>query len=137
MRKLLLIAVLFCSLSYTNTAAAQDAMLGEVKLFAGTFAPRGWAFCEGQLLPISSYSALFSILGTTYGGDGRTNFALPDLRGRVPVSPGTGPGLETVRLGQKNGGKLTGDGGQSDTKTQPTLGMHYIIALTGVYPSRS
>ncbi|MFY7671342.1 phage tail protein [Tenacibaculum sp. MEBiC06402] len=72
-------------------------------MFAGNFAPRGWAFCDGQLLPISQYSALFSILGTTYGGDGRTTFALPDFRSRTPIHEGTGPGLPTYRLGQKVG----------------------------------
>lgn len=77
--------------------------IGEVALFGGNFAPRGWALCEGQLLPISQYSALFSILGTTYGGDGRTTFALPDLRGRQAVHAGTGPGLSDIRLGQKGG----------------------------------
>jgi microcystin-dependent protein len=76
-------------------------------MFAGNFAPRGWAFCDGQLLAISSNTALFSILGTTYGGDGRTTFALPDLRGRVPVHPGTGPGLPTVRLGERGGAAAT------------------------------
>nr|WP_313791253.1 tail fiber protein [Lacinutrix neustonica] len=72
-------------------------------MFGGNFAPRGWAFCDGQLLPISSNSALFSILGTTYGGDGRTTFALPDLRGRVPLGPRTGAGLSTYREGQRSG----------------------------------
>jgi len=80
-----------------------DPFLGEIIMFAGNFAPRGWALCEGQLLPISQYSALFSILGTTYGGDGRTTFALPDLRGRAPIAPGTGPGLSTRKLGQRGG----------------------------------
>ena len=72
-------------------------------MFGGNFAPRGWAFCDGQLLPISQNSALFSILGTVYGGDGRTTFALPDLRGRFPLHPGNGPGLPAYRLGQKGG----------------------------------
>ncbi|WP_459211232.1 phage tail protein [Aquimarina rhabdastrellae] len=80
-----------------------EGMIGEVRLFAGNFAPRTWAFCEGQLLAISSNTALFSILGTIYGGDGRTSFALPDLRGRVPIGPGTGPGLSTYREGQRGG----------------------------------
>lgn len=80
-----------------------DPFLGQVILFAGNFAPRGWAFCQGQLLAIAQYNALFSILGTTYGGDGRTTFALPDLRGRVPVSQGSGPGLSTVSLGERGG----------------------------------
>ena len=72
-------------------------------MFAGNFAPRGWAFCDGQLLSIASNTALFSILGTTYGGDGRTTFGLPDLRGRVPVGEGTGPGLPAITLGVKGG----------------------------------
>lgn len=80
-----------------------DPFIGQIVLFAGNFAPRGWAFCEGQLLPISQNSALFSILGTTYGGDGRTTFALPDLRGRVAIQPGRGPGLSDYRLGAKGG----------------------------------
>lgn len=83
--------------------AQQEGMIGEVKMFAGNFAPRNWALCEGQLLAISSNEALFSILGTTYGGDGRTTFALPDLRGRVAIQPGNGPGLPTYNLGQKGG----------------------------------
>ncbi|MEQ8910249.1 MAG: tail fiber protein [Vicingaceae bacterium] len=77
--------------------------LGDISMFAGNFAPRGWALCNGQLLPISSYSALFSLLGTIYGGDGRTTFALPDLRGRAPIHMGTGPGLTPKRLGQRGG----------------------------------
>ena len=80
-----------------------DTLLGEISMFAGNFAPRGWALCNGQFLSISQNSALFSILGTTYGGDGRTTFALPDLRGRVPVGPGRGPGLSDYRLGQRGG----------------------------------
>ncbi|MEM9835030.1 MAG: tail fiber protein [Bacteroidota bacterium] len=77
--------------------------LGEIRLFGGNFAPRQWAFCEGQLLAISQNSALFSILGTTYGGDGRTTFGLPDLRARAAVSSGHGPGLDNRPLGQKTG----------------------------------
>lgn len=80
-----------------------DPFIGEIVMFGGNFAPRSWAFCNGQLLAISSNSALFSILGTTYGGDGRTTFALPDLRGRSAIHPGTGPGLSTIRLGQRGG----------------------------------
>jgi len=77
--------------------------IGQVSLFAGNFAPRGWALCNGQLLPISQNTALFSILGTTYGGDGRTTFALPDLRGRVVMGAGWGPGLSNRVLGQRLG----------------------------------
>ena len=77
--------------------------IGEIKMFGGNFAPRGWAFCDGQLQAISSNTALFSILGTTYGGDGRTTFALPDLRGRVAMHAGRGPGLTDRRLGASFG----------------------------------
>ena len=80
-----------------------EPFIAEIMLFAGNFAPRNYAYCDGQLLSISSNSALFSLLGTTYGGDGRTTFGLPDLRGRVPLHPGSGPGLSTRRLGEKGG----------------------------------
>ncbi|CAM1348864.1 phage tail protein [Tenacibaculum halocynthiae] len=80
-----------------------DPFLGQIVLFGGNFAPRGWALCEGQLLPIAQNSALFSILGTIYGGDGRTTFALPDLRGRAAISSGRGPGLSDRRLGSRSG----------------------------------
>jgi microcystin-dependent protein len=83
--------------------AQQEGFIGEIRMFAGNFAPRSWALCNGQLLPIAQNQALFSILGTTYGGDGRTTFALPDLRGRVPISAGQGPGLTDKRLGQQGG----------------------------------
>lgn len=77
--------------------------IGSIAMFAGNFAPRGWAFCNGQLLPISSNTALFSLLGTTYGGDGRTTFGVPDLRGRAPIHSGQGAGLSNRRLGDKSG----------------------------------
>jgi len=80
-----------------------DPFIGQMMMFAGNFAPRGWALCDGRLLAISSNSALFSILGTTYGGDGRTTFALPDLRGRVAIGEGNGPGLRQRTLGQQMG----------------------------------
>ena len=80
-----------------------DPMLAQIMMFGGNFAPRGWAFCDGQLLPISQYTALFSIIGTTYGGDGRTTFALPDLRGRAPIHAGPGLGLTPRRIGDKFG----------------------------------
>jgi len=76
---------------------------GEIRMFAGNFAPRGWAFCDGQLLAISQNDALFSLLGTIYGGDGRTTFGLPDMRGRIPVHAGQGPGLSQRRVGAKGG----------------------------------
>ena len=80
-----------------------EPMIGQIILFGGNFAPRGCAFCEGQLLPITAHSALFSILGTVYGGDGRTSFGLPDLRGRVPMHAGTGPGLSPRRARERTG----------------------------------
>ncbi|MBT3200071.1 MAG: hypothetical protein HN350_09160, partial [Phycisphaerales bacterium] len=80
-----------------------DPFIGEVGMFAGNFAPRSWAFCDGQLLPIAQNTALFSILGTTYGGDGRTTFALPNLLNRSVIGAGNGPGLPTYRLGETVG----------------------------------
>lgn len=175
-------------------------MIGQTILFAGNFAPRGWAFCEGQTLAISQNTALFSILGTTYGGDGRTTFMLPDLRGRAPVgvggTSGQGAGLSRYVLGEKGGTEthtltvaqmpqhdhilrdavaeegdeaspvgnfIAGDpngatlfkaapdtnefladfntqnngGGQSFNKQRPFLGINFIIALVGTYPSRN
>ena len=76
-----------------------DPFVGEVRIFTGNFPPTGWAFCDGQLLPISQNTALFSLLGTTYGGDGRTTFALPNLQGAMPMGPGNGPGLTPRALG--------------------------------------
>jgi microcystin-dependent protein len=86
-----------------SSFAGDNPFIGEINYFAGNFAPRGWAFCDGQLLPIASYTALFSLLGTTYGGDGRTTFALPELRGRVVVHQGTGPGISPKTSGEKSG----------------------------------
>ena len=85
-----------------------DPFLGEIRLFPYTFAPRGWAFCNGQVLPISQNTALFALIGTIYGGDGRTTFALPDLRGRVAVSSGQGPGLSSYDVGQLGGAESVG-----------------------------
>ena len=176
-----------------------DPFIGQIIMFGGTFAPRSWAFCDGQLLSISSYPALFSILGTTYGGNGQTTFSLPDLRGRIPLGPRNGPGLSDYRLGQKSGietvtlsttqipshthtatanavepagnsndaeGNYWADdlgvssgtyhtgpanatmnagaisvanagGNQSHENRQPNLGINFIIALQGQFPSRN
>jgi len=84
-----------------------EPFIGQIIMFGGNFAPRGWAFCDGQLLAISQNTALFSILGTIYGGDGRTTFALPDLRGRVAMHEGSGPGLSNRQLGQRGGSQTT------------------------------
>lgn len=80
-----------------------EGYLAEIRGFAGNFAPRGWQYCAGQLLAINANQALFSLLGTTYGGDGRTTFGLPDLRGRTPLQQGHGPGLSNINLGQRGG----------------------------------
>lgn len=183
----LLVGLLLVGFSLTEKTEAQTAepagmepFIGEITLFAGNFAPRGWAFCDGQLLSINSNQALFSILGTTYGGDGRTTFALPDLRGRVPIHAGQGIGLSNRPLGSTGGmeqlpaktlslGKASTerrtapadpDVGRAGTRNpapavatpqttevadpsvdsgnmQPYATVHYIIALQGVFPSRS
>jgi microcystin-dependent protein len=77
--------------------------IGEIRMFGGSFAPAGWAFCNGQTLPISEYDALFTLIGTTYGGDGQETFALPDLQGRIPIHAGQGMGLSNRTLGEKSG----------------------------------
>ncbi len=158
-----------------------EPFIGMIMLFAGNFAPKGWAFCNGQLLSIAQNSALFSILGTTYGGDGKTTFALPDLRGRAPIHWGQGPGLRNYQLGEHGGAETVsltaanlpphthalsfgpdpaGDpsdgvvasatqekvhagatqpagGGQPIENRPPYVAVTYIIALEGIYPSRS
>ncbi|MHA7777382.1 phage tail protein [Roseibium sp. M-1] len=173
-----------------------EPFIAEIRIFAGNFAPRSWAFCDGQLLPISQNTALFSLIGTTYGGDGRTTTALPDLQGRAPMHPGRGPGLTSRRLGEKVGVETvtlteaqipshthtaradtssgntttpsntasiaatgfdnlyqtdttqnlrdmasqtlsTTGGGQAHDNVQPYLALNFIIALQGLYPSRS
>jgi microcystin-dependent protein len=173
-----------------------EPFIAEVRIFAGNFAPRGWAFCNGQLLPISQNTALFSLIGTTYGGDGRTTTALPNLQGRAPMHAGRGPGLTSRRLGQRGGTEtvtlsqqqlpnhnhalrgtqipastnspsattslarsIGGLAYQTDTSSnlanlapqslpntggsqphnnmQPYLTINFIIALVGLYPSRS
>jgi len=80
-----------------------DPFVAEIRIFPFNFAPKGWAFCDGQLLPLSQNTALFSLLGTTYGGDGKSTFALPDLQGRAPMHPGQGPGLSLHDLGEEGG----------------------------------
>jgi microcystin-dependent protein len=131
-----------------------EPFVAEIRMFAGNFSPRGWAFCDGQLIAVSQNDALFSLLGTIYGGDGRTTFGLPDMRGRTPVHPGTGAGLPTIRLGQKGGVssvQVTTDinttRGIVVNKTQqpvlnaannqPSVCINFIIALYGIYPSRA
>lgn len=140
-----------------------EAFIGEIKLFAGNYAPSGYAICAGQLMPISQNAALFSILGTTYGGNGVNTFALPDLRGRAAIGVGNGPGLTPRYLGDMVGSEsaaqstgpvvasVEGEGvtaqqgmalvpPQGPTATVPTvppsLALNYIICLYGYYPVR-
>jgi microcystin-dependent protein len=80
-----------------------DPFVAEIRIFGFTFAPKGWAFCDGQILPLSQNTALFSLLGTTYGGDGKSNFALPNMQGNAPMHPGQGPGLSLHDLGETGG----------------------------------
>lgn len=105
----LLTSSLIGGVSVSQVQAASEPFIAEVMWFAGNFCPRGWASADGQLLAINQNQALFSLLGTTYGGDGRTTFGLPDLRGRTAVNEGTGPGLSNYRLGHKVGQEQTSD----------------------------
>ncbi len=106
-----------------------DQYIGQLMLFAGNFAPRGWAFCHGQLLSIAQNSALFSLLGTTYGGDGQTTFGVPDLRGRAPIGMGQGPGLSNITQGQQGGAAAV-------TLTTAQMPAHsHPVTLTGAQVS--
>lgn len=111
--------------SWRTVALAGEPFIGEMRWFAGNFPPRNWAFCDGQLLPISGHEALFSLLGTTYGGDGRTSFALPDMRGRFPLHAGRGPGLSNRSLGAKGGAE-----NQTLTTSQLPSHSHTVNATT-------
>lgn len=102
-----------------------DPFLGEIRCFGFTFAPRGWALCQGQLLSIASNTALFSLLGTMYGGDGRTTFGLPDLRGRVPTGFGQGPGLS-----DRVQGELAGEEQVGLTQVQLPAHNHTVAAAS-------
>jgi len=146
--------------TFPSQDSGSNPTLGEVSMFAGNFAPQGWAKCEGQLLSIASNTALFSIMGTTYGGDGETTFALPDLRGRTPIGTGNGPGLTPRSLGARSGSPTTilntnqipnhlhslpntapdtgsTGGGQQHSNMQPWLAISYVVPWTGIYPSQS
>ena len=103
MKKSTLWVMLLFALLGSLKSYSQNGYVGEIRMVGFNFAPTNWAQCNGQLLPIAANTALFSILGTTYGGDGRTTFALPDLRGRVPMNHGQGPGLSNVYLGEMSG----------------------------------
>ncbi|MCU1265472.1 MAG: phage Tail Collar domain protein [Acidobacteria bacterium] len=96
--------------------------VGEIRMFGGNFAPAGWAFCQGQLMPISENDVLFQLIGTTYGGDGQETFALPDLQGRVPIHQGQGSGLQNYQIGEQGGS-------ESVTLTTQTIPAHSHPAL--------
>jgi microcystin-dependent protein len=145
----LLIGILPLSLQF---AAAQNNYVGEIKFVGFNFAPQGWAPCNGQIVPISQNAALFNLIGTYYGGDGVSTFALPNLQGRVPLGMGQGTGLSRRLLGQTGGQEqiyLTGvgDTGFFDdawgsrnftlSTMPPFLALNCIIALTGIFPSQN
>lgn len=119
--------------------AGTDVYIGEVMLVGFNFCPRGSVEANGQLLPISSNTALFALLGTMYGGDGRTTFAVPDLRGRAPIHAGQGRGLPVAVQGEMRGGSSVARaaGTPDPAQTVPTLAMRYCVATVGIFPSRN
>lgn len=121
------IFILIGGMHSTLRAQATDPFLGQLMLVPYNFAPRGWAFCNGQILAIVQHTALFSLLGTTYGGNGQTTFALPDLRGRVPMGAGQGPGLSDYSLGQQGGAET-----HTLTVNEMPLHSHLVNADTSV-----
>ncbi len=135
------LALALCATGFSATpAAARDPFIGEVTTVGFNFCPRGWAKAEGQLLPIAQNTALFSLLGTLYGGDGRTTFGLPDLRGRNVVGTGRPLGFrDEIRPGDVGygGNASTSDGSGGEVAVPSNLAMTVCIALTGIYPSRS
>lgn len=137
MKKAALLATGMCLFGAMNAApdahAYSEKYLGEVITVGFNFCPRGTMPANGQLLPIASYTALFSLYGTMYGGDGRSTFALPDLRGRMIVSDGQGPGLPPHRMGQMGGGAEQGGSNQ----TPGYVTMKYCVVSQGIFPSRN
>jgi microcystin-dependent protein len=127
-----------------------EGYVGEIRLFAGNFAPRDWAFCDGSLLAIAEFKCLFDMIGAVYGGDGQTTFALPDLRARAVVGAGQGVGLTAYAIGQAAGTEqvptepvrvVSGTDADlalvspvSDSNVQPALGLNFIICVNGIFP---
>jgi microcystin-dependent protein len=103
-----------------------DPFVAEIRIFPFNFAPKGWAFCDGQLLPLSQNTALFSLLGTTYGGDGKSNFALPNMQGNVPMHPGQGPGLSLHDLGETGGSETV-----SLLESEIPAHSHAVMSVAG------
>lgn len=104
-----------------------DPFLAEIRIFPFTFAPKGWAWCDGQLMPISQNTALFALLGTVYGGDGKSTFALPDLQGRAPMHPGQGPGLSLHDLGESGGTETV-----TLLESEMPVHTHGVLAAPGI-----
>ncbi len=104
-----------------------DPFVAEIRIFPFNFAPKGWAFCDGQILPLSQNTALFSLLGTTYGGDGKSNFALPNMQGNAPMHPGQGPGLSLHDLGETGGSDTV-----SLLESEIPSHLHTMMAFTGL-----
>ncbi len=134
------VAITGATLAASPAQAGSDPFIGEIMATGYTFCPRGWEEAAGQLLPINSNMALFSLYGTNYGGDGRTTFGLPDLRGRTIIGQGAGPGLPATNIGQKRGGNQvtvnSAPSGQTVDAT-PTLTVRYCVAAQGIFPSRN
>ena len=118
-----------------------EGFVGQITMFGGSFEPEHWAFCNGQMLDIMSHQALFSVIGTSYGGDGVKTFALPDLRGRVPMHAGAAPGLPQRSRGEQvasaNVALADTADGQAYASTQASTAINFIICLKGQYPIRS
>jgi len=109
-----------------------DPFVAEIRIFPFNFAPKGWAFCDGQILPLSQNTALFSLLGTTYGGDGKSNFALPNMQGNAPMHPGQGPGLSLHDLGETGGSETV-----SLLESEIPSHSHSLMAISGFQGSNN
>lgn len=134
----LMVGAITASIFVSCTGAKAEPFLGQVMITGSNFCPRGWAEANGQLVAISTNDALFSLYGTMYGGDGRTTFGLPDLRGRVPIHRGEGPGLSPRTIGSAAGSDVV-NAAKGDIEKYagpPSLTLLYCIAFQGIYPSR-
>lgn len=138
-RKLIMLITATTTIFVGCAGGSAEPFVGQVMITASNFCPRGWIEANGQLIAISSNEALFSLFGTTYGGDGRTSFGLPDLRGRIPIHKGEGPGLLPRELGSSVGSdfvKIT-EGDKETYAGPPSLTLLYCVAYVGIYPSRN
>ena len=129
----IIVALLFVALMSPPDTQAQ--FMGEISMFAGEQEPEGWAFCHGQLLPVEEWPALFSIMGTTYGGDGRTTMGLPDLRGRTPIGVGSTSAMPLSDIhAHENGAHVLLYDAALGSWNREGLGVNYIICLYGTFP---